>query len=250
MTLTTWTTTTSRLIWKAEARHSRWLAACAALVIGLTAGSARAVAVSGVTVTDTVTGSLTPEAKSIAWTAEENWVKSGGFTYTDINRGTAGTYATLGNGVDDKVTWSFDFTKDSAWATFPQTGILDLARLTLTLTPKNLLINTDTVQIVGLPGIGTSVIRDLPVNQTKTVSLNLLDSYTSSQILGKLNANSGSLPMAYSDDAIVSLAELELTARPVPEPGSLALLAVGSVGMATWSRFRNRGRSRRSAAAI
>ena len=250
MTLTTRTTTTYRPNCKVAAGNARWLAACAAVVIGLTAGSARAVTVTGVTITDTVTGSLTPEAKSIAWTAEENWVKSGGFTYTDVDRGTKGTYATLGNGVDDKVTWSFDFTKDSAWANFPHTGILDLARLTLTLTPKNVLVNTDTVQIVGLPGIATSVIQGLTVNQTQTVSLNLLDSYTSSQILGKLNANSGSLPMAYSDDAIVSLAELELTARPVPEPGSLALLAVGSVGMATWSRFRNRGRSRRSAAAI
>ena len=74
----------------------------------------------------------------------------------------------------------------------------------------------DHVKIVPLDWIESSIIQTLPVNTISTFSLDMLDFYSSSDVLGSLVANSGGIPMHYHDDALVSYAKLELTSVPLP----------------------------------
>jgi hypothetical protein len=142
-----------------------------------------------------------------------------------------------GDGSDEITTWTFDFNPNSCGASGPVTS----AVLILTLTPGNSLVSNDRVQIVGLPSIavdaGGWANSPLPlggpyplmVGSTSTISRDLIapGDYTSSQILGIFTANSGSIPMAYQDDATVSFAELDLTCE-LPPVGGVAALTVSS----------------------
>jgi len=121
---------------------------------------------------------------------------------------------------------------------------LTLAKLQLTLTPTNSLITTDTVRFGDLMPTITSPIQDLPVGVTETISINLLDFFTSDEILNVLFSGGGLIPMKYQDDSIVSFAQLDLSNDPrssVPEPGlTVGLVALGVVN--TLTRLRRKSR--------
>jgi hypothetical protein len=144
----------------------------------------------------------------------------GDFTY-DGNPGAT----PVGDGNDETVTWTFDFTTDPDFPSFPALGPLTSALLTMTLTPQNGLISTDLFRIDGLTNVITPIIQSLSVGVSSTVSIELLDFYTSADILGVLGAHAGSLPMVYGDDALFTFAQLDLTAAP--EPATFVLLACG-----------------------
>ena len=139
---------------------------------------------------------------------------------------------------NERTTWIFDFTADPNVSLFPTSVPLSDALLTLTLTPKTALIVTDGVRIEGLPTIITPIIQTLPVNITNTIQLELLDFYSSSEILDVFVADLyAQIPMLYYDDAIVSFAQLDLT--PVPLPSTLLLLGTSTIGMIGY-RYRRR----------
>lgn len=123
-----------------------------------------------------------------------------------------------GDGIDEQQSWIFDFTGDPD---YPIPGPLLSANLTLTLRPGNGGIITDLVGItdptftnfVGPGPVNSPLIQNLPVGVKSTVVIQLLNYYTSADILGALTANSGKLPMLYHDDATVSFAKLELISR-------------------------------------
>jgi len=188
----------------------------------------------GLTITDTATGSLTPSVAPF----DQN-VLNGDFLILS-NLGCVPQVACpTGDGSDETTVWTFDFTADPDFPSFPPGGPLVSAALTLTLTPKNGLITTDLVRIEGLANIITPVIQGLPVDVTSTISLELLDFYSSGDILGILGANAGQLPMVYGDDSIVSFARMDLS---VPEPSILFVLASGLAGAAArgWATCRRR----------
>jgi hypothetical protein len=143
---------------------------------------------------------------------------------------------TLGDGNDEVTRWSFDFgLTDPVMPSGPLTG----ATLLLSLTPRNGLITTDSVCIDGLANI-VDPIQGLPVlarGQTVDVTIDLLNSYSSDEILGVLNGGAvGVIPMRYADDSIVSYAQLDLS-NSVPDVGStFALLGLGLAGLVTFQR--------------
>jgi len=116
-----------------------------------------------------------------------------------------------GDGIDEETTWTFDFTGDPSFPFFSSSLPLTSALLTLTLTPGDVLINTDVVLIEGLAQITTSKIQTLPVGLTSTIYLQLLDFYSSADILRVFTGNADKIPMRYGKNAIISSAQLELT---------------------------------------
>ena len=154
---------------------------------------------------------------------------SGAFTYLPTPTG-----GTIGDGSNEGVEWSFNFTGDPGYPTF--LGPLASAHLTLTLKPTNTGITTDIVRILGLPFITTPLIQNLAVGVTSTIDFDLLNFYTSAQVLGSLTSHSGQIPMHYEDDAFVTFAKLDL--QNVPEPRTWPILMVGSVAMLVGLRLR------------
>jgi hypothetical protein len=187
-----------------------------ALSIVLALCAPAAVFATPIIISDTATGDADPPD-----TTYPSVSVSGDFTYAGNSIATQ-----VGDGIDETVTWTFDFTGDPDYASFPSGGPLTSALLTLTLTPKNFLITTDLFRIEGLGNVVTSAIQGLPVNVTSTVGIELLDFYSSGDILGALASGSGTLPMVYGDDAVLTFARLDLRAD-TPEPGSLLLLGAG-----------------------
>ncbi|HIK32078.1 MAG TPA: PEP-CTERM sorting domain-containing protein [Oscillatoriales cyanobacterium M59_W2019_021] len=140
----------------------------------------------------------------------------------------------IGDGQEENTRWTLDFTQDPNWVAFSTTELLTSAKLTLTLTTC-CNIETDEFRIQTLPSIATPSIQSLPRNTTQTIELELLDFYSSSDILGVFNRNSGGLiPMTYFDDALVSFARLELSndrSQSVPEPSLiLGIVTMGAIG--------------------
>jgi hypothetical protein len=154
-------------------------------------------------------GSPTPDRLQVA--SLEDTITNGDFV---IRRSAEGENATLGDGIDEQTTWTFDFSEDPDFAVFPTADSLASARLTLTLTPTSPLITFGTVKIEGLAGIKPARFQNLPINTPSTIQLELLDFYTSERILEILNQGSpGQIPMFYSGGATVSLARLDLTSE-------------------------------------
>jgi len=137
----------------------------------------------------------------------EQTITNGDFT---IQRTAEGINTSLGDGIDETTTWTFDFSGDPNFDNFPSAP-LAFARLDLTLTPQSPLIIFDVVRIEGLPDITSPPqFEDLPVDTPTTVQIDLLDYYSSDDILGVLS-ETGQIPMFYADDSIISSARLSLT---------------------------------------
>ncbi len=151
-----------------------------------------------------------------------------------------------GDGIDEVTEWLFDFSSDSNLALFPTSSPLDSALLTLTLSPP-ISVATD---VTGVPD-GTFInISDIPgipaVGTTGTISIDLLDfGFTSVDIINSFDPVTNTIPWLYGDDAVISYAELELTAEQeiesTPEPTS----TVGMLGLAAMALFGYK-RQRRS----
>lgn len=116
---------------------------------------------------------------------------------------------------------------------FPTSVPLTSALLTLDLTMKGDVLSTDYVQIEGLSAIDIPE-DDIPFDATGTIKLQLLDFYSSGDILGIFAANAGKISMRYGDDAIVSYAQLTLSS--IPEPGTLLLFGVGLISLIALKR--------------
>ncbi len=153
------------------------------------------------TITATASGSLTPPTAPSTDT-----VKNGDFLI-----GANPPAPLTGDGIDEETTWTFDFTGDPSFPFFSSSLPLTSALLTLTLTPRDVLITTNVVLIEGLAQISTPVIQSLPVGRTSTIHLQLLDFYSSAAILRVITGNASKIPMRYGNDAIISSAKLELT---------------------------------------
>ena len=179
-----------------NSKHSKALHWCMLMIVAtvIIAGHAYA----GV-LTATATGSPTPP------TSNSQSVTNGDFLITQNT-----SVPIVGDGLDERTSWVFDFTTDPGFSTFLTTAPLRAARLILTLTPKRSDRSSDVVLIEGLPSIGTPLIRTLPIGITTTIQLELLDFYTASDILEAFTAANGRLAMRYGDDAIVSFAQLAL----------------------------------------
>ena len=174
---------------------------------------------SALTISASASGSATPE---IVW--NDN-IQNGDFFIRNNE-----DIPTIGDGRDEWTDWTFDFTSDPSFDSFNTDIPLTSAFLTLTLTPHSRLITTDSVRINGLSSI-TTVIQQLPANGTATVEIELLDYYTSDEILGKFtDEDNGYIPMFYQDDAILTYAQLDLSNAAdaaTPEPSTLILLGLG-----------------------
>ncbi|MEQ8466266.1 PEP-CTERM sorting domain-containing protein [Coleofasciculus sp. E1-EBD-02] len=144
----------------------------------------------------------------------------------------------IGDGEDESTRWELDFSQSEGIETFlDQIAIKPLASAKLTFTatvsPGNY-IATDTISMLGVKSIKVTDIPSFPSGGTQTVELDLIKDFgfTSDEILGSFNSEqSGVIPWAYQDDAIISSAQLELT--PTPEPltilGSATALGFGAL---------------------
>ena len=122
----------------------------------------------------------------------------------------SGVSPARGAGINEVTAWDLDFTRDSQFDRFPTTTPLGSARLDLTLTPKSLVFRNDIVRISGLSMINPAIYSELPQDTPSSVQLELLEFYSSEDILRALTANHGIITMSAGSNAIVSSAELVL----------------------------------------
>ncbi|MGD1808775.1 PEP-CTERM sorting domain-containing protein [Dapis sp. BLCC M126] len=189
---------------------------------------------SAFTLSDSVSGNVSPPTVLAPST-----VTNGDFLITLGGRGSV-----VGDGADDITSWIFDFTDSPL--DIPSPSNLESALFTLTITPRSGGIISDQFQIIGLDLITSPDIRTTPLGETNTVILELLDFYSSDQILGVFTGDiNGQIPFEYRDDAIVSFASLDLTFKQVPgsssvpEPTStLSLLILGTLGVVSTLKFK------------
>ena len=177
----------------------------------------------------TAQGSLTPPTELFPET-----VTNGDFLIAPAG---ASPGEITGDRRNEGTNWTLDFTNDPNFSDFSTSKPLTSARLTLTLSTC-CDISTDAVRILGFPVINTDLITELPIPETNTIDFDLLDFYTSNQILEALFPT-GMLPFRYFDDAIVSFSKLELSnenTQSVPDSvSSFGLMAIGVVGL-FWKR--------------
>jgi hypothetical protein len=201
-------------------RVTRSLSKAASLTRAILAASTLAVLVgasgsaSAQTITATAVGSETPPI-----VPPDQSEQNGDFRIWANFPGAPAT----GDGIDEKTSWTFDFTSDPD---YPISGPLLSAKLTLTVRPGNAGITTDFVAVSDptftfiIPGgpVNTPLIQSLPVGIKSTVVIELLNYYSSADILAALASNGGHLPMFHHDDVILSFAELELVSRRPDRP--------------------------------
>jgi hypothetical protein len=198
----------------------------AVMAMLLLAGAGRAGAES---IVACATGSATPKTATAPGS-----IVNGDFTISQS--GIIDGNSVVGDGINEETAWTLNF--DPGYASFDTAVPLASALLTLTLTPGEAFVSSDTFAILGLPSINSSAVQDSKVDMTQTVQIQLLESYTSAQILDDLKSLSGRLNFEYQDDAVISFASLEL--QTVPEPSSLALCGIaGFVGL-VYARARRK----------
>lgn len=187
-----------------DAEVSLWPLVKIALIAALGSAIARVAFAAEVTIFATAHGSPTP-----ALGPNDQYLTNGDFLiWPNL------LAPVTGDGIDEVTSWTFDFTNDPSFASFPQDGILTGALLTLTLTtPFSPGPPTDYVQIgsAGLPLVPMPLFLNA---STGTIEFELLDYMCASAVLEQVNYFSFKLPMYYAEDAVVSHAQLALTARP------------------------------------
>ena len=153
-----------------------------------------------ITFTSKATGKLTPPLKE-----HPAKVENGDFCIVGNENA-----PTVGDGINETTTWGMDFNEDINWNSFHEKKPIIDAKLELTLTPKDDLITTDILNVKGLDPIGNAIFSELPVDETSTVCIDLLEEgYGEKQIRNRLG--DGILNFEYSDDAILSSAKLKIT---------------------------------------
>ncbi|NJN11404.1 MAG: S8 family serine peptidase [Richelia sp. RM1_1_1] len=176
------------------------------------------------TITATASGSQTPPTATRPET-----VINGDFEISSNNNNAP----EVGDGLDERTFWTFDFTQDPEVLAFQRAESITEAKLTLELKVIGG-ADTDTTGIEGSTKyVDSLAIRDLPPNEVKQITINLLDTYTSEEIIGALQAGEfGKFRMYYDDDAIVSGASLELSGEisPIYDTG---VFTVGDTGQVT-----------------
>ncbi len=142
---------------------------------------------------------------------------------------------TTGDGTDEATTWTFNLSADANYAAFATSGgPITSAVLTLTLTqwyPEGPV--TDLVRPVDMfPNI--EMPHFLTAGQTGSIQFQLLDYYAAGDLWNFIQANGGTMPMIYADDAIVSYASIRIAAAPAAPVAALGMIAAG------WSGRRRR----------
>lgn len=135
---------------------------------------------------------------------------------------------TTGDGTDEATTWAFDFAQDGNYGAFTGTGSpITSAVLTITLTQfyaegpvTDLVRPMDLFPNINMPHF-------LQAGETGSISFELLDYYSASDVEGFMTSRAGLFPMIYADDAIVSSASLVIT--KVPSPGTIGLMGLGGL---------------------
>ena len=144
----------------------------------------------------------------------------------------------LGDGVDETITWDFDFTGDADLADFLADVSSDAANLvsavaTFTVIPASGLITTDNTGIRGVQSIKPTSVPGLPaVGELGTITLDLLArDFDPDALINTLTGGEpGKIPWFWGDDVIMHSATLELESRQaVPEP--MALLGLLGTGL-------------------
>jgi len=141
----------------------------------------------------------------------------------------------LGDGINDRTNWMFDFRTDSYYLEFLSVEKLSSACLILELTPMDWLIINDAIEINGLAPYFAPEIAELDVGVTSIIQIELLDFYSSSDLINVFNDNFGMVTAQYADDSIVSFASLNLAScapAQIPEPGTMLLFSTGLMSLA------------------
>ena len=194
--------------------------AVSAIVLNINAAEAASITIGAM-----VRGSLTPMQLPVS--DRPVTIVNGDFTILDA----PGFTDIAGDGIDERTTWSFDFSDRPHLNLFSTSAQLSSALLTLTISPRDPFISTDTTGIdvnalvqtqpvpITLEPVNVPNLPNLPeVGQTGTITFDLLDfGFSQTALLEALNA-SASIPWFYQDDAIISGARLDLTIETVPEP--------------------------------
>jgi hypothetical protein len=150
-----------------------------------------------------------------------------------------------GDGIHDRITGNFNFQAIDPPGTEALIGggVIYPARLRLYLLPRDPLIITDGIEILGLPAISPPEITGLPYpGGAAPVTINLLQPgyNASSQIPERLQAGFGSLHIEYADDAYLKKAELHID--NIPEPASLLVAGSGILAVALCRGYQRRRR--------
>ena len=144
----------------------------------------------------------------------------------------------LGDGVDETITWDFDFTGDANLAQFLSDVSSDSSNLisaiaTFTIIPGSPGVITDGTWTPGIRSIRLNTVPDLPGRgELATISIDLLSrTFTPDVLIDVLTGgDAGKIPWGWGDDVIMHSATLELESRRnVPEP--MALLGLLGVGL-------------------
>ena len=136
-----------------------------------------------------------------------------------------GNFKRVWDGKTERTKWQFDLTKDDRYKDFlacvENTESLSSATLTLTLwpggcrkDPTNLDcgndLHTDNITLGTLDKVSFREFRSVRGQIVGTITINLLERYTTEQILSQILLYDGKLPMSYADDASVQYARIDL----------------------------------------